>query len=289
MKRIDGEFAVADLFGTGKPGFGDGNPLTAVRATRLNAKFFNGVQESLIRVQEAAGQVETENPGQFLTALQYLIQQYAGIRAYPLSGLPSTNVGPIVVTDVNEIWNWSTSAYFTGYRSMLCGEPAFSANPAPLPIHVDGLGGNLPMAGPYAGLWGKAQESNLVVPLVSWTPGIFKYADNGNGTFRTPDMRDVFWRPTGTDADTANARTLGSGQLDAQQGHRHRWSDTNVTTASATFISGGSAAYAGSGSQNALYVDGTGSGTLASGGFGTPRVSSENRSRNVAFHPRIHI
>lgn len=55
MRRIDTSTAVADLFGPGKSGFGDGNPALAILATRLNAAFFNSLQEEVSNAVELAG------------------------------------------------------------------------------------------------------------------------------------------------------------------------------------------------------------------------------------------
>ena len=55
MRRIDTSTAVADLFGPGKNGFGDGNPALAILATRLNAAFFNSLQEELANAIEQGG------------------------------------------------------------------------------------------------------------------------------------------------------------------------------------------------------------------------------------------
>lgn len=71
MKRIDTATAVADLFGTGKSGFTDGNPLVPTPATQLSAAFFNLLQEELCRVIEAGGGVlDGAKYDQLLTALR---------------------------------------------------------------------------------------------------------------------------------------------------------------------------------------------------------------------------
>lgn len=55
MRRIDTPTAAEDLFGPGKDGFRDGNPALAILATRLNAAFFNAMQEEIAGVVEGAG------------------------------------------------------------------------------------------------------------------------------------------------------------------------------------------------------------------------------------------
>lgn len=72
MKRIDGLDAALDLFGPGKPGFREQVPGMSL-ATALTAKWFNAVQESLVRTIEAAGLVLSDaDMNQFVTALSRL-------------------------------------------------------------------------------------------------------------------------------------------------------------------------------------------------------------------------
>ncbi|MCH4590640.1 phage tail protein, partial [Achromobacter xylosoxidans] len=47
------------------------------------------------------------------------------------------------------------------------------------------------------------------------------FSDYSATQFRVPDLRDMFRRFTGTDADTANVRALGSRQADAMKAHVH--------------------------------------------------------------------
>src|SRR5690606_36824424 len=44
-----------------------------------------------------------------------------------------------------------------------------------------------------------------------------KICDVSSTEYRAPDLRDMFLRFTGTDADTANVRAIGSRQMDAIQ------------------------------------------------------------------------
>lgn len=55
MRRIDTATKAVDLFGAGKHGFKDGDPALAILATKLNAAFFNSIQEELSRAIEGAG------------------------------------------------------------------------------------------------------------------------------------------------------------------------------------------------------------------------------------------
>lgn len=55
MRRIDTATKAVDLFGAGKHGFKNGDPALAILATKLNAEFFNSIQEELSRAIEGAG------------------------------------------------------------------------------------------------------------------------------------------------------------------------------------------------------------------------------------------
>jgi hypothetical protein len=105
------------------------------------------------------------------------------------------------------------------------------------------------------------------------------------GSFRLPDLRDQFIRATGTDADTANARPLGTLQIEAVRWEKHDVyglkSGGNIHTLDraklgATGISA-SIGLADSADPGIIYgVVHTGNG-------------SETRSINTALYPRIQI
>jgi WD40 repeat protein len=73
MQRISTDNKAVDLFGSGKHGFSGGDPSVAQDGTDLSADWCNGVQESLVRVIEAAG-ITPASPGytQLLEALHTL-------------------------------------------------------------------------------------------------------------------------------------------------------------------------------------------------------------------------
>jgi len=90
-----------------------------------------------------------------------------------------------------------------------------------------------------------------------------------------------------SDADTANARTLGSRQSDALQ---------NITGSFQQALFDGTnglggGAFSVSNNNGASYVSGA-SGNMRKVDFdasNVARASTETRSTNVAFHPRIHV
>ena len=90
MKRIDGLDAAVDLFGPGKPGFREQVPGVSL-ATALTAKWFNAVQESLVRTIEAAGLTLSEaDMSQFVTALS-LLDDAARDAAINAAAIDATN------------------------------------------------------------------------------------------------------------------------------------------------------------------------------------------------------
>ncbi|EHK65311.1 hypothetical protein [Achromobacter arsenitoxydans] len=202
-----------------------------------------------------------------------------------ITALPSSNIGPIVVAECSEVWIWSASASFTGYRSPLCGRPLDGHTLAPLASEVDAVGGLLPKAA-YARLWGYAQENNLVVTQATWAAnvGAHYFVDVDANQFRVPDLRNMFRRFTGTDADTANARQFGSWQFDATQrtfGTLDGFNDFSAVSGVFDHSNPvpGEQATAGNGTQyHGLSFDNA----------RVARTSSETRPKNTAFHPRIH-
>ena len=184
MKRISTATKVVDKFGAGKPGFTNGNAVAGLAATDLEADWFDHVQEEISRVIEAGGgAVDGSSYTQLLTAIQSLIGSIS-IKQYSITALPNANVGPIIVKEVCEIWQWSASAYFTGYRSPLCGRPMDGHTTAPLASEISAVGGTLSKTA-YAGLWGFAQENGLLVTQAVWTAsvGAFYFVDVDSGHF----------------------------------------------------------------------------------------------------------
>ena len=219
---------------------------------------------------------------QYATAV-YLRDNYPKI--YSILELPAENVGPIIVVEAAEVWLWSVSQYFTGYRSPLCGRPLDGHTTVPLASEIDAVGGTLSKTA-YAALWGYAQENGLVIPSGQWVAGMHKFVDLGGGGFRCPDLRNQFRRYTGTDADTANARTLGSSQLDAMQTVSGNIGIVMVSgSQTGPFSSsdqGPTISFTGEAGGNRQKLMDFSLGRMA-------RVSTENRPTNTAYAPRIHV
>ncbi|WP_246189986.1 phage tail protein, partial [Pandoraea captiosa] len=182
-----------------------GDPSKGTKGTIVTMDAMNALQEEIAGFIESAGlELDATDDGQLLKALLLILKNLRTVNAYSITALPQQNVGPIVVLEASEVWLWNTSAYFTGYRSPLCGRPLDGHTVAPLISEVDAVGGTLSKTA-YAGLWGYAQENGLVIASGSWAAGMHKFVDLGGDNFRIPDLRNQFRRYTGTDADTANA------------------------------------------------------------------------------------
>lgn len=208
------------------------------------------------------------------------------------ANLPTTNIGPIIVAGGDGVWEWSTSAYYTGYRHPRCGEPIFGVTAAPRSHEIAAVGGLFNKAD-YLQLWGFAQESGLVVSQAQFDAelGALWYVNVSATQFRAPNLLGpngwgMFprWAAGGSDADTANAVALGARKLDTLQGHRHRHNleDTSVWTE--LDISHAPGAGASIGARALQILD-----PISDGVHGTPRVGMETASRFAAFHPRIHV
>ena len=222
--------------------------------------------------------------------LDYVKNKLGGIVPYmtyaQVSAL-SSDIGPVSVVDRGGfIWQWVDTAFFTGYRSPLCGKLDFGWTPTPLPWQVEGIGGTL-NEDDHGGLIARFRESGLTVALGSWVAGEYKIADMGGGEWKAPDMRNQFLRFTGTDADTANARLLGSKQGDASEQITGTW-PTNGTAPSGGVS--GAFYHQVSGSTVSAAADiADGTGLITFDSSRVARTSDETRPQNTAFLPFITL
>ena len=305
----------------GTPGWAtDGNPATNTPATQWPAYAFNAVQEELTSVILNSGLTLSRNDnGQLFKALEKLFAKlnspnFTGAPTAPTPGtgdnsqklattefvsrilgsypmmisivaVPTTNMGPIMIAEAGEMWLWTSTAYYTGYRSPLCGRPLIGHTPAPLINEVDATGGLLTKAA-YPALWGYAREAGLVVTQATWTAnvGAYYFVDANSTQFRVPDLRDMHMRFSGTNAD-GGARVLGTKQMDAGQRLQGVLGAPQEIGINGVFaaLPGTASQFAGS-QTNAQAFSQVQLDTAR-----TARVSSETRGINVAFNPRIHI
>jgi len=201
-----------------------------------------------------------------------------GPQVVTLATLPATDIGPVIVADVAEVWVWVNTPHYTGYRSPLCGRPVYGHTVAPLANEIDAVGGIV-----------SKSETDWADNI-----GAHWFVDVSDSQFRVPDLRNQFLRFTGTDADTANARTLGSRQQDALQnitGHI----DSRPSSGHPGPIAGSAGVFdttqsGHSGSSNVVLNSSSGTSWITT--FDASRVAraaTETRPVNVAFHPRIHV
>jgi len=217
-------------------------------------------------------------------------------RVRSIHNLPTSNIGPIIVAEASEVWIWVDTPHYTGYRSPLCGRTVYGHTVTPLANEIDAVGGLLSKTA-YAGLWGYCRENGLVVSQSTWSAniGAHWFVDVSPTQFRVPDLRNQFLRFTGTDADTANARAMGSAQKDALQnitGSFHAISDHDsefrvIRYPSGVFGSGGSGVP--NSSINDISDTQKPTEKFLFNAANVARTSSETRSSNIAFHPRIHV
>lgn len=140
------------------------------------------------------------------------------IRTFAQATALTENIGPIIVIGMDGIWEWVQTAHFTGYRHPYCGMWMDGWTPTPLPFQIPATGGTWRESDEKERrVIARYRESGLVVPSANWIKGQNMISDLGGGNWKAPDLQDMFKRMTGTDVDTANARVLGSHQMDALQ------------------------------------------------------------------------
>ncbi|MGZ9570704.1 phage tail protein [Alcaligenes nematophilus] len=186
--------------------------------------------------------------------------------------IPEKNIGDIIfVKGLGEMW-WTESAFFTGYRTKYCGFPIQSLDRVDRSFTLALDGGFFDKTKPkYRGLYGWVLENNLMVPAADYKDKEGFFCEAGGNMVKTPNQLDVFWRNIGTDADTANARALGSVQSDALRRHSHM----------VNFRTNGDAS---SGEIHDVLKTG--------GGYQQPTTADggpETRPINTALHPRVQI
>lgn len=214
--------------------FAAGNPQTGIPGTIVTSGWLNDIQEELAGVIEGAGLVlDGESQIQLYLAIKEIIAvEFQGAVVVPTTPIVK---GPKLIFVMDRLCHmtWVVTAFYTGYRSLQCGDwyiGSMSLNHRPQ--EIDGIGGIFDIAA-YPSLWGWAQENNHVVDAAEWEPKWTHYALIGTTQFRVPDYRDNFPRVAGTDADTANLRLGGSWQIDQYRSHNHPGSQRGALNLSA--------------------------------------------------------
>lgn len=221
MRRIAGPTAVPDLHGPGKNGFRDGNKPEGILATKLNAEWFNSLQEEVSNVIESEGiALDEDDNAQLLKAIeakieaalsnQYITQLAVG------DPLPSSNIGPIWHAAYNSIMTWqvfnANGAAYTGYASVLVGNLLADTQPTPRSGYIKSGTANLNRT-TYAALRGWAMHNGVMVAEGVWAAGQIAICDNSDGvTFKTYDVRAEFSRYWDDSRGIDSGRLFGSKQ-----------------------------------------------------------------------------
>ncbi|WP_343742291.1 phage tail protein [Herbaspirillum huttiense] len=198
-----------------------------------------------------------------------IAQAMAGVIPF-LTAVPAKKLVDVVMVKSIGLMEWVDvvgTGEFHGYRTLRCGALEFGTTAAPRSYEADLVGG-LGSKASQASIWAWAQQNGHAVAAGAWTTKVFKFADVDANTFRFPDLRDVFARFAGTDADSGQAVALGSYKADTLKSHFHSLGVSGT-------VQGGSGGSAMQGGGSAIY-----SGTAG---------SAETAPKHTAFMPRIHI
>ncbi|ALU88618.1 bacteriophage variable tail fiber protein [Herbaspirillum rubrisubalbicans M1] len=186
------------------------------------------------------------------------------------TAIPAQKVSDVIMVKGIGMMEWidiAGAGEFHGYRSLRCGALEFGTTTAPRPYEADLVGGLGSKTG-QASIWAWAQQNGHAVAAATWTTKVFKFADVDANTFRFPDLRDVFARFAGTDADSGQAVVLGSYKADTLKSHYHSVGKPGT-------VQGGTGGSAMQGGGSEIFSGTTG--------------SAETAPKHTAFMPRIHL
>lgn len=140
--------------------------------------------------------------------------------------LPSENIGPIWHDAYKAVMTWQSfsanGATFQGYASVNIGMPV---QDAVLRAGFLKLNGASFQKNAYVALWDWARHNGFVVASAAWAAGAFVFRDNGDGTFRVPDLRGEFFRSADDGRGVDSGRTVGSSQAHMTASHSHGVND----------------------------------------------------------------
>ena len=214
-----------------------------------------------------------------------LIEQLSAITFY--STIPLTQVGPVIYLLGRGLLEWQTIGNWSGYASLLLGAFLFDTTIVPRQFTIAAEGGNYSKSA-YPALFAMAQNNGLVVGSAQWKKGEFKFVDLGGDLFKAPDIRDQFLRGTGTDADNANARLLGSHQADALQNITGSLVGSNGGIPMKPIVSAsGALTYSATECKTTFAGSDTGLYSIIFDASRVARTATETRAANTALAPRI--
>lgn len=187
--------------------------------------------------------------------------------------LPTSNIGVIWHDDYNSWMTWqaftANGAAYTGYASVDIGRLVLDNQPTARTGYFKTGTMSLSKTGFYRQVWNWALHNGMTVALGSWTAGAPVFADNGDGTFRAPDLRAETLRLFDDGRGVDVSRVFKAWQAGQFPSHRH---DTIITTGQPGENYGGNVF---SGVSN-----GAGPVVMIGGYTGGTDNSAENRSRN---------
>lgn len=202
---------------------------------------------------------------------------------------PKTNEGPVIYAiDRQQFLQWQTIGSFTGYASLNVGRFVWGTSRDARADELDAIGQVVaPTNTRFVALVAWAEANGHVVAPGDWKKGAFVFSRVSAGSFRLPDLRDQFIRATGTDADTANARLLGSSQNDAVErivGSMRLAEMIGGVPSTGVFLEERNPV------ENSYRMAGAGfSSTVSFDSKRVARSSVETRPVNTSLHPRIQI
>lgn len=215
---------------------------------------------------------------------------------------PSSDIGPLYRRDFGSMAEWTTynlnTANYTGYASVDIGKVDYVGTPA-LPKGSMKLNGASYSKTAYAALWNWALHNGVVVALGSWTVGTFKFADNGDGTFKIPDLRGVFVRNAADGSSVDSGRAIGSFQANQNKAHTHTFSGSGTAASDGAHTHSvsvsGSAISGGGGNHDHQVVIANSSGTFiplgrstGSGGWGVNMSAASNSGAAKTYSSGTH-
>ncbi|MGN7710758.1 hypothetical protein [Agrobacterium radiobacter] len=140
--------------------------------------------------------------------------------------LPAENIGPIWHDTYKSVMTWQSftanGAAYAGYASVEVGIPAYDLVLRPGFLKLNGASFQKTA---YVGLWNWARHNGLVVATGTWSAGPYVFQDNGDGTFRIPDVRGEFFRSADDGRGVDGGRTVGSWQANMTASHAHGVND----------------------------------------------------------------
>ena len=246
----------------------------------------------ILPVSQGGTGLSTSNNGQFLrgnaaggyshVSPKDVIDQLKLIAFYDIA--PNSNVNPVIYVLGKGFMEWQTIGSWSGYATLMIGHPLADSTPIARSMTIDAIGGTYTKS-TYPGLWAWAQASGHVVGTASWAVRIFKFVDLGGNNFKVPDLRNSSIRFTGVDADNANARLLGSYQVQAVQqlSVRNQVSHRPINETFAPRLNSGSNTWPLGLSMAALH----GTEVTITDNPGVVGSGTDTRPANTAFAPRI--